>query len=73
MSTPQWTDAKKNPPKEYTIALVINSNGYMAPVEARYEPEYDMWVYYSDCIPGVHKFLTLDVTHYFVLPPIPTR
>lgn len=64
----EWIELKDKKPDKDIVALVCNEKGYMWRAEAIYDAYYDIWKL-SD--PNYRESLTLDITHYIEIPPIP--
>lgn len=61
----EWISVESGKPKKRCLCWVKNQRGYMHGVVAQYYPDYDIFLLH-EC--KYADYLTLDVTHYFVLP-----
>lgn len=61
----EWIRVRDKKPTDYSIALVCNEKGWMRGIKATYHEREDVWVLYD---PNYRESLTLDVTHYLVIP-----
>jgi hypothetical protein len=63
----EWI-SRKTPPKRDCACLVINDKGWMSNTRALYHVMYDV---FTLCDPNYRVGLTLDVTHYLIIPEPP--
>ena len=61
----KWISTKDLLPTEECLCYVMNDKGYMRGIRAIYYPKYGVFVLYD---PNYRESLTLDVTHYTILP-----
>jgi hypothetical protein len=62
----EWI-SRKMPPKSDCLCLVMNTTGWMSNVLAFYHIHYDVFTPCDSRCDG----LTLDVTHYLIIPARP--
>jgi hypothetical protein len=65
----EWKSIEKDGyPKVGCICLVTNNIGWMSNVQATFHPECNTFVLYD---PNYRQCLTLDITHYIIIPKYP--